>query len=253
MKKLFAIFLMLGFVGNLAFAENGNDSNLIEHKYEDIKSIPSDFNPDDIGKNFNGSQVGVHPPLDVDKNFNMTGNLTGTHTQNKMLNQLKVSTKQELKEFVQNKQQEMLQQFENKTEQSEKIIGQNQIRLAIQTILASENLTGGIGDQVSELAQGFNNSIQETIQHEEKIQNRNKLVKWFFGGDIEAAEELEEESNELQARIQNMNQLIQNSEMDEEIKEILQQQIQVMQQEQTRLQQLAQEEKGNNGIFGFLK
>jgi hypothetical protein len=112
---------------------------------------------------------------------------------------------------------------------------------------------GGIGPQVSEHARQFNNSLRAQIQAEERIENRNAFVRFFAGGDNVAAMTLEQESIRNQERIQEMQQLItQCQDCDASVKEMLQEQLQEMEQTQTRLQQVAQNEKQDRGIFGWL-
>jgi hypothetical protein len=114
-------------------------------------------------------------------------------------------------------------------------------------------MLGGIGPQVAEYAREFNNSLQAQIRAEERIENRNTFVRFFVGGDEEAAGILEQETLRNQDRIQQMQQLInQCQDCDPQIQQLLQEQLQEMDQQQTRLQQLAQNEKQDKGVFGWL-
>lgn len=186
---------------------------------------------------------------------------TGTKTQNQGEEQVlmvktsieyKAQNENELKEAVQAKKGELEGQLEE-GENYETHKNQNVVRVAVHAMLASEELTGGIGPQVSEIAKEFNNSIQSTMETEEKIKERNVIRKIFFGGDKEAAGELEQETVRNQNRIEKLNQLInQCEECSPEVKNILQEQIQLIEQEQERLSSLAQNEKGKKGLFGFL-
>ncbi|MEM7820374.1 MAG: hypothetical protein QW761_02110, partial [Candidatus Aenigmatarchaeota archaeon] len=72
------------------------------------------------------------------------------------------------------------------------------------------------------------------------------------GGDETAAAEIEAETVQNRARIQKLNQLMNQCECDEQTRAMLQEQIQNIEQEQTRLQKLAQKEKQDKGIFGWL-
>ena len=98
----------------------------------------------------------------------------------------------------------------------------------------------------------FNNSVQATIRAEERIQTRNFILSFFFGGDEQAAGEIEQEVNMNQERIQELTQLMNQCECDNEVKAMLQEQIQNMEQEQNRLQELAQEQKKSKGLLGWL-
>lgn len=171
----------------------------------------------------------------------------------KSLTQIKNT--QELKQSIQEKNQEMNQELENLSEQEQnKYQNQNQVRLAVHALLGMENITGGIGKNVSAIAKEFNNSIQATIRAEEKIQQRNAFTKFFIGADKKAADELEKEVNQNKERIKELKRLRNECEQEcsEEIKTIMQEQIQNMEQEQNRLENLAQETKQKKGIVGWI-
>jgi hypothetical protein len=167
--------------------------------------------------------------------------------------QLRARNVTELRQMIQERQQIMNQEIQNLGEGQQNIYqNQNRVRLAVHALLAMENLTGGIGRNVSQIAREFNNSVQATIRAEERIQTRNWLVRFFVGGDEEAAGNMEQEVNRNRERIQELRRLREECDCDEEIRAMLQEQIQNMEQEQNRLQQLAQNEKANKGLFGWL-
>jgi len=167
--------------------------------------------------------------------------------------QTKTQQKQQVQEMIQNKQQEMNQELEALGKKEQNVHrNQNQVRLAVHALLAMENLTGGIGPQVSVIARDFNNRINKTIQAEEKIQKRSAFKRFFAGGDYKAAQEMEQEVNRNRERIQELKQLKEQCECDEDIKAMMQEQIQNMEQEQNRLQELAQKEKKSKGLFGWI-
>ena len=77
--------------------------------------------------------------------------------------------------MIQQKQQAMNQELEGKKEKEQNVYqNQNQVRLAVHSLLAMENLVGGIGKNVSQIARQFNNSVQATIRAEEKIQTQTQ-------------------------------------------------------------------------------
>ena len=167
--------------------------------------------------------------------------------------QTKTQQKQQVQAMIQNKQQEMNQVMQGLSGEQQKVYrNQNQVRLAVHALLAMENLTGGIGSHVREIARSFNNSIQATIRAEERIQTRSAVARFFAGGDHEAAQQMEQEVNRNQQRIQELKQLKEQCECDEDIKAMMQEQIQNMEQEQNRLQELAQKEKKSKGLFGWI-
>jgi len=167
--------------------------------------------------------------------------------------ELKAQTKTQLQEMIQQKQQAMNQELEGKSEKEQKVYqNQNQVRMAVHALLAMENLVGGIGKNVSQIARQFNNSVQATIIAEEKIQTRSRFRRFFAGGDEKSAEEIEQEVNQNRLRIQELKQLHKQCDCDNEVKAMMQEQIQSMEQEQNRLQELAQKEKKSKGLFGWL-
>ena len=168
--------------------------------------------------------------------------------------QIQVQTSNELKQIIQEKRQEMKDELDEMKEGRKEVRqNQNEVMLAVHSFLALRDLAGGIGEQVSEIAREFNNSVQATILAEEKINSRNKFVKFFMGGDEDAADEIEQEVNINRDRIRNLNQLMKGCECDDEIRDIIQEQIRNVEQEQNRLDELAIGEKAKKGLFRWFK
>jgi len=166
----------------------------------------------------------------------------------------KARTAQEARQMIQARSEVLGQEVQNLSGEEQKVYqNQNMVREAVHAFLAMEDLVGGIGSRVSEIAREFNNSVQNTIKAEEKIQTRSAFAKFFMGGDKNAAGELEQELNQNQLRIQELKQLQENCNCATEVKTIVQEQIQNLEQEQTRLQTVAEKEKNNNGIFGWVR
>ena len=178
----------------------------------------------------------------------------GEESQVKVQVKVKAKNANELKAMIQEKRQEMAQELNSMSNKDKQKVfqNQNQVREAVHALLASEDLVGGIGKQVSEIALEFNNSVEKTIQAEEKIQTRSKIKTFFFGGDKETAEELEEEVGQNQNRIQELKQLKADCSCQQEVMAVIQEQVQNMEQEQTRLSQLTQEQKQKKGLFSWL-
>ena len=84
-------------------------------------------------------------------------------------------------------------------------------------------------------------------------ETRNMIVRFFAGGDQEAAGELEREVNHNKLRIQQLKQLMEQCACDEEVKNTFQEQIHNMEHAQNRLQQLVEKEKQTKGIWGWIK
>jgi len=168
--------------------------------------------------------------------------------------QIKAHTATELKQMIQERKQEMDDElFEMKEERKEVRQNQNEVMLTVHSLLASEDLVGGIGPRVSEIAREFNNSVQATLLAEDKINSRSNFVRLFIGGDNEAADEIAQEVNANRDRIRNLKQLMNECECDEEIRNTIREQIMNTEQEQNRLEELADGEKIKKGVFGWLK
>jgi DNA repair exonuclease SbcCD ATPase subunit len=166
---------------------------------------------------------------------------------------VRAQSAEELRAMVQQREQEMNQELEGVGSTERNVYqNQNQVRLAVHAMLAMEELAGNRGQQIAAVAREYNNSVQATIQAEEKIQNRNFLSRLFMGGDSEAAEEIESEVNQNQERITNLKRYMNECDCGSEVKTMLQEQIQNLEQEQNRLGELAQNEKQNKGLFGWL-
>jgi hypothetical protein len=167
--------------------------------------------------------------------------------------QLSVQDKEGLQNALKQRQAEMTKEQVglNKDEQSA-LKNQNEVRLAVHTLLALEDFTGGIGKNVSEIAKSFNNSIQATLQAEEKVMSKSGIARLFSGGDEKTAAELETLVNQNKAKIQELKELNDKCDCDDEVKQMMQEQIQSMEQEQTRLQTVATKEKKSKGLLGWM-
>lgn len=168
--------------------------------------------------------------------------------------QVRARNTNELRTMIQAQEQEMNQEIEEMEDEDQQAVfkNQNKVREAVHALLAAEDLVGGIGQQVSAVAIEFNNSVEKTIQAEERIQKRSGFVKFFLGGDKKAAQEIEQEVNQNQVRLQELKQLHQQCPCLSTVKEIIQAQIQNIEQEQNRLQELALEQINKKGVFSWL-
>jgi len=219
-----------------------------------------------------GPQGGVHEPgtgledpelkesgqgtgQDLDNSENTDeADTQGQGSQQEAGNVVQAQNAQQVRAMIQEHKEEMLGlQKQMRTAERTANQNQNEVRTAVHALLAMEEMAGGIGPQVSTVAKEYDNSIQSTLAAEEKIQSRGGFSRLLFGGDAKAAEELETEVTQNQNRIQQLQQLHEQCDCDEETKQLLQEQIQTMEQEQTRLRTLAQEEKSHKGWFGWLK
>jgi hypothetical protein len=163
-----------------------------------------------------------------------------------------VQVRTELTAREQERQQKLDQELESVRPAVRNVYrNQNTVRVAVYTILGLENRTG-ISQNISAIARTFNNSVQVTLRAEERLETRSSFVRFLAGGDDEAAAEILRQTAENRIRIQEMNRLIGECDCDSETRAFLQEQLQVMTQEQTRLESRAQAEQADRGLFGWL-
>jgi hypothetical protein len=169
--------------------------------------------------------------------------------------QLRSKTSNEWKSMIQEKRGEMIEEIKSMKGNLQKAYqNQNEVRTAVHAFLSvGEELVGDIGEEVSSVAKEFNNSIQETIKAEETIRNKNRILRFFTGGDQETAEELQNLVDQNLIRIQRLKELKGECDCEEEVKTLMQEQIQSMEQGQDKLQEMIQNEKNARGIWGWFK
>ena len=63
----------------------------------------------------------------------------------------------------------------------DRIKNENEVRIAVTTLLDVEDLSGGIGRNVSAIARDFNNSASSMRKLEERIQTRSRLCGCYSG------------------------------------------------------------------------
>lgn len=127
----------------------------------------------------------------------------------------------------------------------------NEVRLAVHALLASKDLIGGIGQQVSEIAKHVNDSVASTTNAEAKIQSRGFLIRLLFGGDTTSAEVIAQEAVQNQARIDSLTTLLAQANISADLKATLTAQITALTDAQVRLQALAEKEKSAWGLFSW--
>jgi len=125
----------------------------------------------------------------------------------------------------------------------------NMVRDAVHSLLAL-NTTGGLGQQVAAIARDFNNSERSSQQLENRIENRDFLSRFLFGGDKDAADQLAALTAQNRAGIQKIQQLMNSTTLDTETQATISEQLQVLLDEQDRLDALAMQDRQEHGLFG---
>ncbi len=155
----------------------------------------------------------------------------------------------ELRERMQKRAQQLR---DNASAMGERMRNQNQVRATIESLHMMEDHVGGYGEQVSEAAREMNNSFERAYQAEENIKRRGGLARFFVGGDEKAAEEIEQSVNQTQDKIRELKQVREDCDCPDDVKLMLEEQIQNLEGEENRLRGLANQEQKKSGLFGWL-
>lgn len=158
----------------------------------------------------------------------------------------------QLQQSIQARNQELEQELASSTGANRALIANaNPVRLAVHALLASKDLVGGIGQQVSQVAQQINDSVASTTSAEAQIQSRGFFTKLLFGGDTAAANVITQSVAQNQQRIDDLTKLLGQTNISAAVQTTLQAQIAALQTAQTRLQDLAKQEQSMWGLFSW--
>ncbi|MFI5260392.1 MAG: hypothetical protein ACHQU0_01180 [Candidatus Paceibacteria bacterium] len=158
----------------------------------------------------------------------------------------------DLKQNIELRKQQLEQEAASTSPDFQTIVtNANPVRLAVHSFLASKDLLGGIGQQVSEIAKNMNDSVATTTNAEVQIQSRGFLTRLLFGGDTAAADVIKNEVAQNQQHIDELTKLLGGTNVSADIKATLTAQITALQGAQTRLQDLAQKEQSTWGLFSW--
>ncbi len=240
------------FAGAVSAADNGQKSQNQNQNQIEARQ-------DCEGGDSNSDCVGSDEPIlitaqEQERERERINNTAGSSTATTTPGLIRARNIQELQEAIRTAREEFKEELDALKDQRKKEVleKQNAVREAVHALLASEDLTGGIGEQVSAIAREFNNSVEKTIANEERINNRNRVARFFLGGDKEAAREMQQEVNQNMERLNNLQELYDNCNCDEAVKNLIQEQIQNIEQEQERLQQVV-ENQSAKGVWGWIK
>jgi len=111
--------------------------------------------------------------------------------------------------------------------------------------------TGGIGEQVRQIAQEQNQAQIQIQEQLNKLESKNGLARFFSGTDYGAVKNLRAQLVQNQARIKQLEQL-QNQLSNQEDITMVQATVQALIQENTSLQERITTEEQTRSIFGWL-
>jgi len=121
----------------------------------------------------------------------------------------------------------------------------------VQGLLQIADRQGGIGEQVRTIAQQQNQSASTTVQAMEQIQTRSRIKTFLMGTDYKNLGVLRSEFVQTRNRLEQLNKLMENVQNTAEETE-LQNQIQTLEQEQTKIEDFIESQEGQFSLFGWL-
>jgi hypothetical protein len=127
----------------------------------------------------------------------------------------------------------------------------NAIANFAQSLNGVANRAGGIGQQIRLMAQEQNQSASNTIQAMEKVQTRSAFRTFLLGTDYKNIGALRSEMVQTENRIERLNELMTNIENTADKTE-LQNQIQTLIAEKTKIEEFVKTQEGKVNLFGWL-
>ena len=122
---------------------------------------------------------------------------------------------------------------------------------AVYAFRAAAPLNSASSPDLIRLAEEVNGSVRNAVQNEAQIRSQNAFMVFLFGGDKASADAIMQHVIQNRVRIEEMNRLIDGCGCDPETAAILREQVQAMEQEQARFEELAASEKARRGLFGM--
>jgi len=122
----------------------------------------------------------------------------------------------------------------------------------VQTLLqVASRQEGGIGEQVRVVAQEQNQNKEKTADQIEAIEKRNKIKTFLIGTDYKNVGALRSEMVQTRNRLEKLNRLTEQT-TNAADKTELQNQIQTLEEEQTKIETLLKKAEGKFSLFGWL-
>ena len=191
-----------------------------------------------------GQQIQKQTVASPSSTGNQVQNMNQVKTQNEGENsQLKVST-QEQEDLGENQDDGLENRNQNAIENMSKVATQVQQLLQMKT-------SGGIGEQVRQIAQEQNQAQTQTQDQINKLESRKGIAKSLLGPDYGAIKSLKTLLEQNQLRIQQLEQLKNQLSNSGDIA-MVQETIQALVQENTSLQELINTEEQTRSFFGWL-
>ncbi len=137
------------------------------------------------------------------------------------------------------------------TEIRELARNRNRVEVGVMALIASQNMIGQEGGAIANLAQEIHSVHRTMIQEEEQVQSRGFLSRFFFGGDSDRAATIQNQLQQNKQRMEQIRQYLSDCDCDEQVRTMLQEQIQAMEEEHARLREVAEDEVSTWGLFSW--
>ena len=257
MKKLFIFLIILFLFTSTYFAAAPNNQGPNNEVNTSPKNLANSNNnnvtptqnanqlnvQEQTSNKGNTSNIQVQQQTQINQN---EGNVSETPQNIQNQNQIASNTEQQVRSVIQQKTQEVNSSMGNSLQ------NQKMAQVAVQTMESTASMFGKSEANISKVSNEIKNSFEVTTRAEERIRSKSGFVKFFMGGDNEAAGLIAQEIVRNENRIRELNRLIEESDFDPQTKAILQELIQNIEQEQLRLKLLAEKEMNNKGILGWI-
>lgn len=160
----------------------------------------------------------------------------------------RVQTPAELQQFIQERTRE---QDADGTGESART--RTQAQVAVEAVRQAEGMLGQNGPRMSTVATEVSQAMQGLATREEALQNRSRVRLFLFGQDDDVVGDMQQTMEQNQERIQEMKTLLRNcGDCDQQATQTLVTEIQKLEREHDRLQQVVDDAAGRVGLFGFL-
>ncbi len=120
----------------------------------------------------------------------------------------------------------------------------------VQNLLQVADREGGIGEKVRTIAQEQNQSADTTVQAVEKVRNRSGLKAFLIGTDYKNIGTLRSEIVKTRNRLEQLKREQEKTENDADKTE-LQNQINALEQEQTKIEKFIKDNESKFSLFGW--
>ncbi len=197
-----------------------------------------------VGQQNSGTEIGIQTQTQEQTQIANQGEDNQTQVQN----QEQIQSEDGIGNQVQKQNQEMNQ------EQNQQLVPEahrNAVANFVQNLLQFADREEGIGEQVRNIAQQQNQSTDTTVQAMEKIKTRSQVKTFFFGSDYKNLGVLRSETIQTRNRLEQLNRLIENVQ-NEGDKTGLQNQTQILEQEQVKIENFIKTQESKFSLFGWL-